>query len=234
MGDAPRDPNPVHRRPNGAGGASGSGRSLDDLLHDSDLLEALGLGEGRGYIGGGGLEPHIRQAYQFVEAVDGRAPLSGVDLGSGGGIPGLVLALAWPTSSWLLVDSNLQRTRHLDEAVDILGISARVDVLWSRAEEVARLDGLRGSSDLVVARSFGATAVVAECGAPLLEVDGHLIISDPPTGPGDRWPDRGLAVLGLASAKAIAGCSVMRLREPSDDRYPRRTGIPSKRPLWTT
>jgi len=229
MGDTP--PDPAHRRPSGAGGASPPVRTLDDLLDDRPLLTALERGQSRGYIGGD-LHPHIEQAYQFVAAVDADSPDSAIDLGSGGGLPGLVLALAWPNSTWLLVDSNLQRTQHLEDVVDNLGISSRVSVLWCRAEDVARTTQRRATSDLVVARSFGLPAVVAECAAPLLAVDGRLVVSDPPSGPGHRWPTEHLAELGLGPATSVGRCSVMTCVEVTSSRFPRRVGIPDKRPLW--
>jgi 16S rRNA (guanine527-N7)-methyltransferase len=102
----------------------------------------------------------------------------------------------------------------------------------------------RGAFSLVVARSFGPPAVVAECGAPFLCPGGILVVSEPPpppvdggrTGPeGGRWPGRALAELGLVPqdpSQDRFGYQVLRQAEPCPDRYPRRTGIPSKRPLY--
>ena len=94
---------------------------------------------------------------------------------------------------------------------------------------------MRASADVVVARSFGSPAVTAECGAPLLRVGGVLVVSEPPEGAGERWSDDGLAELGLGAPTVIEGPpSFVRLslERPVDERYPRRVGIPGKRPLW--
>ncbi|MGH9120995.1 MAG: RsmG family class I SAM-dependent methyltransferase, partial [Acidimicrobiales bacterium] len=103
-----------------------------------------------------------------------------VDLGSGAGLPGLVLACSWPESRWILMDSSTRRTAWLASAVERLGVSARVRVLCARAEVVGRGE-LRGSIHHVVARSFGAPAVTAECAAPLLRIGGSLVVAEPPT-----------------------------------------------------
>ena len=94
---------------------------------------------------------------------------------------------------------------------------------------------MRAAFDLVVARSFGPPAVVAECAAPFLRVGGRLAVSEPPTGE-DRWPPAPLAELGLEATERrdVGGAHVQLLRQtaPCPDRYPRRTGVPTKRPLF--
>ena len=107
-----------------------------------------------------------------------------------------------------------------------------------RAEELARRADLRGRFDLVVARGFGPPAVTAECGAGFLVVGGRLVVSEPPGGRPDRWPAEGLAPLGLEpgrrSRRAGASYQVLRQATACPDRYPRRVGIPAKRPLFPT
>lgn len=157
-----------------------------------------------------------------------------VDLGAGGGVPGLVLALALPSSRWTLLDASHRRTAFLRDAVERLGLAARVAVRTSRAEAAGRDHELRQGADVVVARGFGPPPVTAECAAPLLRPGGVLVVSEPPGG-ADRWPADGLAMVGLAlDARRAGPPALVRLRqvEPASDRYPRRTGQPSKRPLW--
>jgi 16S rRNA (guanine527-N7)-methyltransferase len=109
-----------------------------------------------------------------------------LDLGSGGGLPGLVLATEWPACRVVLFDANQRRTDFLRRVVPRLGLTDRVTVVTDRAESGGRDPELRGGFDGVVVRSFGPPAVVAECAAPFLRVDGWLIVSEPPTGaPGD-------------------------------------------------
>jgi 16S rRNA (guanine527-N7)-methyltransferase len=188
----------------------------------------------QGFLGPGPVEAHLDHAAAFIEAWPGPgSPEVGVDLGSGAGLPGLVLAVAWPASRWRLVEGNRRRAHGLEAAVAALGLAERVEVAAERAEQLGRRDGWRGAHDLVTARSFGAPAVVAECAAPLLRVGGNLLVSEPPGATGGRWPAEPLALLGL-EILGVGGRSagVMALRQAGlcPDRYPRR--MPHKRPLF--
>ena len=173
--------------------------------------------------------------------VAGRA----LDLGSGGGLPGLVLASDAMAGlmpdrvgimSWTLLDSRARSTGFLEAAVVDLGLTPLVTVRQGRAETLARSE-LRGAFDLVCARGFGAPAVTAECAAGFLRRGGLLVVSDPPDAEaaGERWPSEGLAELGLEKVTAPTGAFRFRLllmREDCPDRFPRRTGVPQKRPLF--
>ncbi|MCU1452134.1 MAG: rRNA small subunit methyltransferase [Acidimicrobiales bacterium] len=130
----------------------------------------------------------------------------------------------------------LRRCRFLREAVDGLGLADRVAVVQERAELVGRDPEHRGRADVVVARSFGPPAVAAECAGPLLAVGGDLVMSEPPTtDDAQRWPPAALAELGFGGAERVeAAYHVVRvpLLSPTGDRWPRRVGIPAKRPLF--
>ena len=77
------------------------------------------------------------------------------DLGSGGGLPGLVLGLVWPKASWLLVDSNGRRTSWLQGDVE-LGISSRVEVRMRARRVTVPEARIPSEAGLVTARRFGA------------------------------------------------------------------------------
>ena len=196
----------------------------------------------RGFLGPGPVEFHLDHARAFAVPGDGVAPARALDLGAGGGLPGLVLAATvWPETHWTFVDAQLRRTAFLEDAVDELGLADRVEVVFDRAEEVGRDPERRGTYDLVVARSFGAPCVVAECGAPLLVPGGRLLVSEPPhVDIETRWPSAGVALVGLGPARS---CQVdtpsgpvhlaeLQLVGAVEARYPRRVGIPAKRPLF--
>jgi 16S rRNA (guanine527-N7)-methyltransferase len=215
--------------------------SDDPTSGDVTLLEILEESRSLGFLGPGPVDEHVDHARGFLVALEGLAvPESVVDLGSGGGLPGLVLARALPRSRWLLLDANQRRTAFLERAVAALDLGDRVTVVTGRAEDHGRSAGNRGVVDLVVARSFAAPPVTAECAAPLLRTGGHLLVSEPPADGvanrgGERWPAEGLAVLGMVPDGGVVGPPrVARLRQigPCPDRYPRRTGVPAKRPLW--
>lgn len=204
------------------------------------LIELLTESRQRGFLGPGPVEPHLDHARAFAVAA-GCVPSLALDLGAGGGLPGLVLAAeAWPESAWVFLDAQQKRTDFLREAVEALGIGDRVTVLTERVELVGRAPEHRQRYDLVVSRSFGPPAVVVECAAPLLRVGGRLVVSEPPaTSVADRWPAAALASLGCGPAESVVvgdddGRHFARLDlvAPAPDRFPRRVGIPTKRPLF--
>lgn len=157
-----------------------------------------------------------------------------LDLGSGGGVPGLVLAHTHPRLHLVLLDAAVRRSRFLAEAVAELGLE-RVEVVEARAESAARDPSWREAFDAVVARSFGPPAVTAECAVGFLFPGGLLIVSEPPEDGGSRWPAEALEELGFGpmsfqEAEGFGFAVMVKVR--ADDRWPRRVGIPAKRPRF--
>ncbi|MBM3660212.1 MAG: hypothetical protein FJW95_12035 [Actinobacteria bacterium] len=199
--------------------------TLEQVLEESRRL---------GFLGPGPLTPQIDHARGFASTRE-RTPDSFLDLGSGGGLPGLVLALEWPKARAVLLDAMHRRTEFLRAACARLGFGDRVEVICARAEDAGRDPALRGRFEVVTARSFGPPAVTAECGVGFLRAGGALIVSEPPADDPDRWPAAGLGELGLAvdrPATAEHRFVMLGLRGPAPSRYPRRVGVPGKRPLW--
>lgn len=201
-------------------------------MSEDRLVAVLEEARRRGFLGPGPVEDHIDHAQGFLAClagVTGRV----VDLGSGGGAPALVIALARPDLDLVLVEASAKRSRFLEEAASSLDLSGVV-VVEERAEVVGR-GPLRGEADAVVARSFGAPAVTAECAAPLLRVGGRLVVSEPPEADDSRWSRPGLSLLGLHVDHRTASPPVMQVllqAEPCPDRFPRRNGVPAKSPLF--
>ena len=194
-----------------------------------------------GFLGGMPIGDQMDHALGFVYCVEmalGRPPRSLVDLGSGGGVPGLVLASCWPDSRVVLLDSNERRTAFLAAEAAVLFSGRPVEVVRSRAEDAGREDMYRGAFELVTARSFGTPAVVAECGAPFMSEHGVLVVSEPPGDQSEaRWPNRGLSELGMSAGASVRfddrfGYQVLRKIGETPARFPRRVGIPSKRPVF--
>jgi 16S rRNA (guanine527-N7)-methyltransferase len=198
------------------------------------LPAVLARAQDRGLLGPGPIDEHLRHARRLAELVG--PPASFLDLGSGAGVPGLVLALAWPGATAVLLDSGHRRAEHLRAACVELGLTDRVTVVEARAEDAAREPAWRGRLPLVVARGFGPPAVTAECAVGFLEVGGELVVSEPPGGAPARWDPAGLARLGLSDPefRSGGGASVARLRleRAPGAEWPRRTGVPGRRPLW--
>ncbi len=198
------------------------------------LIEVLADSRRYGHLGPGPLDPQIDRSLAMCDAVDPPRAGTIVDLGSGGGLPGLVMAAAWPDTTWLLLDGRDLRAAFLRDAVARMGWTQRVRVLGERAERAGR-GPLRHRCPLVVARGFGRPAATAECAAPLLVRGGHLVVTDPPGGDDSRWPDTGLAILGLVRHRTVVepvALQVFRQQTACPDRYPRRVGLPAKHPLF--
>lgn len=214
------------------------------------LLAVLGSARDLGLLGPGPLEGQLAHALDFVRALawgwtrrhpEGTPGIRRLaDLGSGGGLPGLVVAVCLPGADLVLVESQDRRAAFLGAACGRLGLDRGVTVLHDRAERAGRSPGLRAAHDVVTARSFGPPPVTAECAAPLLALGGILVVSDPPpdpkkADPGSRWDMDGLAKLGLAPLGRWTGghgFSMLEQVEPCPDRFPRRVGVPAKRPLF--
>jgi 16S rRNA (guanine527-N7)-methyltransferase len=188
-------------------------------------------------LGPGPVEAHLDHAEGMAAAVGGAFRGRFLDLGSGAGVPGLILLALWPASTGVLLDARRRRCSFLEAAVSGLGLSDRASVACGRAEELARQPELRGVFDLVVARGFGSPATTAECGVGFLAAGGRLVVSEPPGEPDpERWAAAGLAELGLRGPELWrgegAGIALFTAAEPAGERWPRRVGVPGRRPLW--
>ncbi len=214
-----------------------TGPSQRESDPERGLLDVLERARAAGHLGPGPVHEHLDHARALTRAIPADASTF-VDLGSGGGVPGLVVAVERPDLQGELLEGSTRRGAHLTEAVQDLGLADRLSVMVARAEEAGRDPQRRARFDVVVARSFGPPAVVAECAAPLLRVGGRLIVSDPPSGsrsPDGRWPADGLAPIGLTVIDQVVGppaYTILEQSAPCPDRFPRRVGIPAKRPLF--
>lgn len=184
------------------------------------------------------IEDHIADSLVALE-VEGMAGAKAVaDLGSGAGFPGLPLAVAMPTASVALVESNARKCTFLSRAVEVSRLENAV-VVNARAE--AWSEGL-GQFDIVTARALAHPSVVAEYAAPLLRVGGRLIAWRGHREPdAERQAERAAEELSLEPlnplpvkpypAAANRYLHVMVKRSETSPRFPRRPGVAVKRPL---
>jgi 16S rRNA (guanine527-N7)-methyltransferase len=198
---------------------------------DGSLVEVLEEARSLGFLGPGEVERHLEHARAFVDLIeDGERVL---DLGSGGGVPGLVVAACCVDVAVTLVDARERATAFLSRSAARLGMD--IAVVRGRAEELARHPDLRGSFDVVTSRSFGAPAVTAECAAGFLRPGGRLLVSEPPDST-DRWPVEGCARTGLVPGAVCVGrgatIRVLDMVGACPAGIPRQNGVPGRRPLW--
>ena len=191
----------------------------------------------RGMLGPGPVETHLEHAEAMAAAADPAFSGRFLDLGSGAGVPGLILLGVWPAASGTLLDARKRRCSFLQHAVEELGLAGRASIACGRAEELAREQGFRGRFDLVLARGFGAPATTAECAVGFLREGGQVVVSEPPGDPDPaRWPADRLEELGLLAPETrksqAGGFVVLTTTGPPMDRWPRRVGVPGRRLLW--
>ncbi len=153
-----------------------------------------------GFLGPGAIEAHLLHARGYEAhlpfAAHGQRT-SLLDLGSGGGVPGLPL-LVWRTDlTGVLLDAMAKRTQFLGNAILELGLSERAIVVTGRAEEIVAggNDSLVRSFDVVVARSFGPPSATLELATHFCRLRGRILISEPPGG--RIWNQTDVAALGL-------------------------------------
>jgi 16S rRNA (guanine527-N7)-methyltransferase len=185
---------------------------------------------------------HLLDALSALPLLDEVAPSSALDLGSGGGVPGIVLALARPDVRWTLVDSVAKKCDALREFIAELGIRS-TNVVADRAEAIGRDPAHRERYDVVTARACAALPVLVEYALPLGTVGGALLAwKGPMTSSDDELVagTRAAAVLGGGTpefsptglaALGERGFVVVTKERQTPDAYPRRPGEPGRRPL---
>lgn len=159
------------------------------------LTEVLRQAQERGWVGPQAIDRQIDHSLGFALAA-ASVPAKAVDLGSGGGLPALVLAAVWPQSHWTLVESSLPRAAFLELHCAHLGWADRVAVVHASAEGLGHDKQYQAQADLVTARSFGPPPSVIQAAAPLLRPGGELIVSAAPQA--TPWPPQDLAKHNMA------------------------------------
>lgn len=166
-----------------------------------------------------------------------------MDLGSGGGIPGIVLAIAFPQHEFTLLDATGKKVRFLQDCIDDLALN-NTRALHGRAEELAHQIEWRAAFDIVTARAVTSLSALLELGLPFVRINGWLLL---PKGSDidDELKLGGKAarILGgtitEASFLPLVGSLVdtrlvlVRKDSPTPNGFPRRVGLPAKAPLGT-
>jgi 16S rRNA (guanine527-N7)-methyltransferase len=185
---------------------------------------------------------HLLDALAALPLLDALAPTNAIDLGSGGGVPGLPLAIARRSIRWTLVDSSAKKAKLLRRFADQLALT-NLSVLAERAELLGHDPAYRERHDLVTARACAPLPVLAELALPLVRPGGHLVAWKGPLRDNDaevRAGNAACALLGsgplrLADAghAALGGhrFAIAEKLSPTAPRFPRRPGTPTRRPL---
>jgi len=151
----------------------------------NDLLDALGEAQRIGMLGATPLDQVIERSLDFVTALPDDVG-SVIDLGSGGGDPGLVIAVTDPSLRVTLVDRRQKRCDLLTRLVGRLGVETSTEVLTADVADLPRrFPGRRW--DAATSRGFGPPDYTALHATPLLNPGGFLVVSEPPGSQGERW-----------------------------------------------
>ena len=161
-----------------------------------------------------------------------------VDVGSGGGLPGLPLKTARPDLSMTLVEADQAKAAFLVRACATLGLQG-VEVVPRRAEEVGQDPVYREAFDVAVARALAPMPVLVELCLPLVKVGGRLLAQK--TEAEDlSLAARAIDTLGGALSQVVAAPSTARRAgtvvivdkvRSTPAAYPRRPGVPARKPL---
>ena len=185
---------------------------------------------------------HFLDSLSLLDLPEVSAASNIVDIGSGAGLPALVLALALPDARLVALESQQKKCMFIRRASQDLGLS-NLSVECARAEDYARGEG-RGSFGVAVSRALAPLAVVAELSLPLLELGGAMVAMKGSVSNQERTRgEKALAILGAESVDMVRlhpfpgaenrwACVAVKRRE-TDPRFPRRPGIPARRPLGT-
>jgi len=164
-----------------------------------------------------------------------------IDIGTGGGFPGVPLAIAFPDKKFVLADSLNKRIKIINELCEKLGIM-NVEAVHGRAEELARKKNMRDSFDVCISRAVANMSTLTEYCLPFVRVGGYFIAYK---GPGCEEE-----VKAAANAIRLLGGELAKEETPQFEevpfehkfifiskktntlsKYPRKAGTPSKEPL---
>src|ERR1700674_1212592 len=161
-----------------------------------------------------------------------------VDVGSGGGLPGLPLKIVLPGLSMTLVEADQAKAAFLVRACAALGLRD-VEVVARRAEDVGRDPTFRETFDVAVARALAPMPVLVELCLPLVRVGGRLLAQKTESEDMDR-ATRAVEIMGGKLNHVVAAPSAARSSgtvvivdkvRPTPPAYPRRAGVPARKPL---
>ena len=163
-----------------------------------------------------------------------------IDVGSGGGFPGLPLKLAFPGMRGTLLEATAKKTAflaHLSEILELEDISVRT----GRAETLAHEAEMREAFDMALARAVAEVATLAELTLPFVRVGGIVVMHKKADIADELEQAQGaIETLGGRLREVLPvtlpglderALVVLEKQHPTPERYPRRPGMPAKRPL---
>lgn len=166
-----------------------------------------------------------------------------IDVGSGAGFPGIPLKIICPSMRLTVVESVGKKAMFCQHIVDTLGLKG-VEVLQERAEVIGKHEQHRQNYDWALARAVAVMSVLMEYLLPLVRIGGYALAMKGETAPAEAHEaEHAIQVLGghlrqlvpitLPSVEDERNLVVIDKVAATPEKYPRRVGIPGKRPLYT-
>jgi 16S rRNA (guanine527-N7)-methyltransferase len=164
-----------------------------------------------------------------------------LDIGTGAGFPGMVLKLFLPGDSFYLLDSSSKKVNFLNQLIYKLDLTG-IDATHGRAEDLAQIEEWRGSFDYVCSRAVASLNVLLEYAVPFLKIGGFAYLYKGPEYKNEiKEAKSALNILGakiketieldVPGLEAERYLIVIEKTNLTEKKYPRRAGIPKKRPL---
>lgn len=187
------------------------------------------------------IKKHFLDSLALLPYINNKEKHRWLDIGTGAGFPGLVLKLFLPGDGFYLLDSSSKKVNFLNQLIYRLGVHG-VEATHGRAEDLADIEGWRESFDFVTSRAVASMNVLLEYVLPFARVGGYCYLYKGPDYKNELYEaQNALDILGgeLKKAKEInvPGLTakryilVIKKIKSTDKKYPRRAGIPKKRPL---
>ena len=174
---------------------------------------------------------HVAESLDLEAAAAPPAGGSLIDVGSGAGIPGLVVAVAREDLSVVLLEADVRKAAFLTHTAALMGL-ASTEVVNARAESAARRAELRETFDVALSRAAAPPAALCELALPFVRVGGRLAALVGDAAVAARDAVRAAAECGGSPPAAIgAGIFVVEKVRETPALFPRREGVPSRRPL---
>lgn len=164
-----------------------------------------------------------------------------IDIGTGAGFPGIPLKILFPNLKILLLDSLNKRISFLNEVIDKLEL-AEIDAVHGRAEDYAKKKEFRENFDICVSRAVANLSTLSEYCIPFIKCNGYFISykSEKISEEFDS-ADRAIKILGgkyerqvefyLPDSDIYRNLIVIKKKETTPSKYPRKAGVPSKEPI---
>ena len=185
---------------------------------------------------------HFLDSVTAAQALPAEILQSGsfIDVGSGGGFPGLPLRLAFPGMSGVLLDATAQKTAFLAHVCEVLELED-MSVRTGRAETLAHQADLREAFDAAFARAVAEVGALAELTLPFVRLGGFVVLHKKADVAAELERGRNAIETLGGAVRAVLPVTLVGLDDralvvlekthPTPERYPRRPGMPAKRPL---